>query len=98
MESLLLLWWPRHWRNPNGAPPCVLEFFSQAAVCPNSAQYDTDLVRQMELVFAAVGVLEPSPARHQLCVPILALPIDVAVRCSSDSPAQSLALNSEEAV
>ena len=41
LEPLLLVWRPRHWRNQNGAPPCVLELYSQLAVCPNWAQRDT---------------------------------------------------------
>ena len=48
--------------------------------------------------FAAVQVLEPNPIRYRLCVRTLGLPIHVAVRCRADSPAQSLALNSEQAV
>ena len=52
----------------------------------------------MEFVFAAVGALEPSPARHRLCVLVLALPIDVAVLRSAEVLAQSLAVSSEEVV
>ena len=51
---------------------------------------------QMELVFVAMGVLEPNPERHQLCVPTLARLIEVAVLRSAEVPAQCLAVSSEE--
>ena len=42
--------------------------------------------------FTTGSVSELSPVRHRLDLPILALPREVAVLRSSDSPAQSLAV------
>ena len=50
------------------------------------------------VVFTTGSVPEPSPARYRLCVPILALPMEVAVPCSSEFPARSLAVNNEQVV
>ena len=48
--------------------------------------------------FTTGSVPELSPVRHRLCVLNLVLPIEMAVRCSSDSQAQSLAVNSKQVV
>ena len=50
------------------------------------------------VVFTTGSVPELSPIRHRLGVPSLVLPIEVAVRRSSDSPARSLTVNSEQVV
>ena len=50
------------------------------------------------VVFTTGSVPELSPVRHRLGVPILVLPIEVVVLCSSEFPARSLAVNSEQVV
>ena len=50
------------------------------------------------VVLTSRSVPELSPVRHRLGVPILVLPIEVVVLCSSEFPARSLAVNSEQVV
>ena len=56
------------------------------------------LASKTGVAFAAAGVLEPFPTRHRLGVPNLRLPIDMAVRCSSEFLTGSLAVKSEQLV
>ena len=67
-----------------------------------AAETLTELERRATLSigvgFTTGSVPELSPVRHRLGVPILVLPIEVVVLCSSEFPARSLAVNSEQVV
>ena len=62
------------------------------------AEPERRAILSIGVVFTTGSVPELSPIRHRLGVLTLALPIEVEVRSSSDSPAQSLAVDSEQVV